>query len=206
VSQVDLVKLHRALYTPSHRHPAIVEVPERSFLMVDGRGAPESDAYQAAVSALYGVAYKLKFSVRNRDAERDFKVAPLEGLWWSDVEQPDFAELQQDRDSWNWRMMIAVPDDVAPEEAAVAVAAATRRREPATPEVRFERFEEGLAGQIMHIGPHAEEWPTIARLHDWVREQGYALRGLHHEVYLSDPKRTAPERLKTVLRQPLVQA
>jgi hypothetical protein len=207
MSPVDLVKLHRALYTPSYKHPAIVDVPELSFLAVEGRGSPESETYQEAIQALYGTAYTLKFSVRNTDAERDFKVAPLEGLWWGDVERPSLAELQKDREAWNWRMMIAVPDEVTAAEVAAATEAAARKRRPtAQAEVRFERFEEGLAAQLMHIGPYSEEAPTIERLHAWVEEQGYELHGRHHEIYLGDPRRTAPERLKTVIRHPVREA
>jgi hypothetical protein len=207
MSPVDLVKLHRALYTPSYKHPGIVEVPELSFLVVDGRGSPESEVYQNAIQALYGTAYTLKFSLRNADAERDFKVAPLEGLWWGDVERPSLAELQKDREAWNWRMMIAVPDEVTAAEVAAATEAAARKRRPSTSvEVRLERFEEGLAAQLMHIGPYSEEAPTIERLHTWAEEQGYELRGRHHEIYLGDPRRTAPERLKTVIRHPVREA
>ena len=207
MSPVDLVKQHRALYNPSWKHPGIVEVPELSFLMVDGRGAPESEVYQEAVQALYGTAYTLKFSLRNADAERDFKVAPLEGLWWSDVERPGLDELREHRDAWNWTMMIAVPDAVTAAEAAAATEQAARKRRPSVPlEVRFERFAEGLAAQLLHIGPYAEERPTIERLHAWVAEQGYALHGRHHEIYLGDPRRTAPERLKTVIRHPVREA
>ena len=204
MSPIDLVKEHRALYRPSWKHPGIVDVPERCFLMVDGRGAPESEVYQEAVQALYGTAYRLKFSLRNADAERDFKVAPLEGLWWSDVERPDFDTLQADRDAWNWTLMIAVPDGVTDAEAAAATEQAARKRKQAAPvDVRFERFREGLAAQIMHIGPYSAEGPIIERLHDWVEQQGYELHGRHHEIYLSDPRRAAPEQLKTVLRHPV---
>ena len=176
--------------------------------MVDGRGDPNtSEAYHQALEALYGVAYTLKFSLKKADPERDFKVAPLEGLWWADDAAPTMAELQRDRDGWNWTMMIAVPDAVTAEEVAAAAEAAARKRElPAAPLLRLERFEEGLAAQIMHVGPYAEEAPTIERLHEWAAAQGYELRGRHHEIYLGDPRRTAPERLKTVLRHPVREA
>ena len=201
----DLVKQHRSLYAPSAKHPAIVEVPGLAFLMVDGRGDPNtSEAYHQALEALYGVAYTLKFSLKKADPERDFKVAPLEGLWWADEAAPSMAELQRDRDAWNWTMMIAVPDEVTAEEVATAAGAAARKRElPAAALLRLERLEEGLAAQIMHVGPYAEEAPAIELLHDFVAAQGYELRGRHHEVYLGDPRRTAPERLKTVLRHPV---
>jgi hypothetical protein len=205
MAPLDLVKQHKQLYAPSANHPAIVEVPEFAFLMVDGRGDPNaSEAYEQALQALYSAAYTLKFALKKADLERDFKVAPLEGLWWAGDAAPTMAELQRDRDSWNWTMMIAVPDVVTPDEVAAAVETAARKRElPAAPLLRLERFEEGLAAQIMHVGPYAEEAPTIARLHEWVAAQGYALRGRHHEIYLGDPRRTAPERLKTVLRHPV---
>ena len=204
----DLVKLHKSLYSPSAKHAAIVEVPELAFLMVDGRGDPNtSEAYHQALEALYGVAYTLKFSLKKRDAERDFKVAPLEGLWWADAAAPSMDELQRDRDAWNWTMMIAVPDAVIEGEVAAAAQAAARKRDlPAAELLRLERLEEGLAAQIMHIGPYAQEAPTIALLHDFVAAQGYELRGRHHEIYLGDPRRTAPERLKTVIRHPVREA
>jgi hypothetical protein len=201
----DLVRQHRSLYAPSAKHPALVEVPEFAFLMVDGRGDPNtSEAYHQALEALYTVAYTLKFSLKKADAERDFKVAPLEGLWWADEASPTTAELQRNRDAWNWTMMIAVPDEVTAEEVAAAADAAARKRElPTAALPRLERVEEGLAAQIMHVGPYTEEAPTIELLHDFVAAQGYELRGRHHEVYLGDPRRTAPERLKTVLRHPV---
>jgi len=202
---VDLVKQLKPLYAPSPRHPAIVEVPELSFLMIDGRGDPNSsEAYQDALGALYGIAYTLKFTLKKAEPERDFKVAPLEGLWWADTEAPSMDALQADRDSWNWTMMIAVPDGVTAAEVAAAAEAAARRRPlPAAGRVRLERVAEGLAAQIMHVGPYSAEAPTIARLHAFVDAEGYELRGRHHEIYLGDPRRTAPERLKTVIRHPV---
>ncbi len=195
----------KPLYSPSAKAPAIVDVPEIAFLMLDGRGDPNSsEQYEAALQALYGVAYTLKFTLKKAQPERDFKVAPLEGLWWTDGDPPSLDELQTDRDAWNWTMMIAVPDAVTAAEVAAAADAAARRRPlPAAGLLRLERFVEGQAAQLMHIGPYAEEAPTIARLHDFVADQGYELRGRHHEIYLGDPRRTAPERLKTVIRHPV---
>ena len=206
--QLDIVKLHKPLYQPSAKHPAIVEVPDLAFLQVDGRGDPETaEAYHQALEALYSVAYTLKFALKKADPERDFKVAPLEGLWWADEEAPTMADLQRDRDAWNWTMMIAVPDAVTPLEVAAAMEAAARKKDlPAAPLLRLERLGEGLAVQIMHLGPYAEEAPTIERLHAFAAAEGYELRGRHHEIYLGDPRRTAPERLKTVLRHPVTPA
>ena len=208
MSPIDLVKQLKPLYAPSAKHASIVEVPELVFVMIDGRGDPNaSEAYQEALGALYGVAYTLKFSLKKADPGRDFKVAPLEGLWWPDTERRSMEELQAERDAWNWTMMIALPEEVtAAELAAAAEAAARRRPSPALGLVRLERFTEGLAAQIMHVGPYSAEAPTIERLHGFVEAQGYKLRGRHHEIYLGDPRRTAPERLKTVIRHPVEQA
>ncbi len=205
MSPFDVVREHKPLYAPSPKHPAIVEVPELAFLMVDGRGDPgTSEAFEQATEALYSVAYTLKFALKKRDPERDFKVAPLEGLWWADEEAPSMADLRRDRDSWNWTLMIAVPDAVTAAELDEARDAAARKKDlPAAPRLRRERLHEGLAAQIMHVGPYAEEAATLERLHAWVAAEGYALRGRHHEIYLGDPHRTAPERLKTVLRHPI---
>ena len=202
MSPVDLVRELKPLYAPSAKHPVIVEVPELAFLMIDGRGDPNtSEAYQEAVEALYSIAYTAKFRLKKADPERDFKVTPLEGLWWSDSEQPRMDELQAQRDDWNWTVMLALPDQVtAAEVAAAAEAAARRRPVPAAGRARLERFAEGLAAQIMHVGPYSAEAPTIERLHAFVEAQGYEFRGRHHEIYLGDPRRTAPERLKTVIR------
>jgi hypothetical protein len=208
VSPVDLVKQFKPLYAPSAKHPVIVEVPEFAFLMVDGHGDPNtSEQYQDALQALYGVAYTLKFARKKGDPERDFKVAPLEGLWWADVEGSSMEELQAARESWNWTMMIALPAEVTVAGGAAAAAAGARRRpSPAIGLVRLERLEEGLAAQIMHVGPYSAEAPTIARLHAFAEEQGYELRRRQHEIYLGDPRRTAPERLKTVIRHPVREA
>ncbi len=201
----DMMKELKPLYAPSAKHAAIVEVPEITFVMIDGRGDPStSEAYQDAIGALYGVAYTLKFTLKKSNPERDFKVMPLEGLWWADEPAPSLAEVQVDRDSWNWTMMIAVPETIAEDEVMVARRAAARKHPSAALErLRLERLEEGLAAQIMHTGPYSEETPTIERLHEFVAEQGYELRGRHHEIYLGDPRRTAPERLKTVIRHPV---
>lgn len=201
----DVVKDHKPLYRPSAKHPAIVEVPELAFLMVDGHGDPNtSERFANAIQALYSAAYTLKFSLKKTDPERDFKVAPLEGLWWAGEAAPTMDDLQRDRDAWNWTLLMAVPDAVTAEEVAAALEAAAKKKDlPAAPLLRVERFEEGLAAQILHLGPYAEEGPTIERLRTWAAEQGYEPRGRHHEIYLGDPLRTAPERLKTVVRQPV---
>jgi len=185
-----------------------VQVPPLQFLMVDGRGHPNtSPAYREAIEALYAVAYGLKFGLKKAGVA-DWPVMPLEGLWWAE-DKGAFAE-GTDRSAWQWTMMIAQPDLVTVEQVEQARTEACRRRSsegsgglPALDPTRLETYTEGLSAQILYLGAYADEGPTIARLHAWIAEQGYVPHGKHHEIYLGDPRRTAPERLKTILRQPV---
>jgi hypothetical protein len=200
--KIDLVKDLPDLYRPPAREPVLVKVPEMTFLMIDGSGDPNnSSGYQQAVEALYAVSYTAKFRLKRGPEGIDLKVMPLEGLWWSaDVT----VFLEGWREAWQWTMMIAQPDVVTPALIDEAVAEAGRKKDlPALGKARLERFEEGLCAQILHVGPYSAEGPTIERLHAFIAEQGQALRGKHHEIYLGDPRRTRPERLRTILRQPV---
>ncbi|MEV0268232.1 GyrI-like domain-containing protein [Hamadaea sp. NPDC050747] len=167
--------------------PEIVDIPEQEFLMVDGHGDPDGPGYPEAVAGLYKPAYALRFALKKAGVER--KVAPLEGRWWAD----DLAVFAAggDRSHWKWTLMIGLP----PEAAGLAV--------PLPDGVRRERFAEGLSAQALHIGPYATEPETLDVLHAFITEQGYAISGDHHEIYLSDPRRAKPERLKTILRYPI---
>jgi hypothetical protein len=200
--KLDLAKELQALYKPPAGQPVLVDVPEMAFLMVDGAGNPnKATEYAQAVEALYAVSYTAKFKVKRGPQALDYKVMPLEGLWWSD-DMADFLEGR--RDSWKWTMMIAQPPVLTATLIEEAIAEAGRKKDlPALPRLRSERFTEGLSAQTIHVGPYAEERPTIERLHAFIAERGYALRGRHHEIYLSDPRRTDPKKLKTVLRQPV---
>ena len=190
------------LYKPSAKTPEIVDVPPMNFLMVDGAGDPNtSQAYRDALEALYAMAYTLKFASKKADGV-SYKVAPLEGLWWSDDMN---AFPTGAKDTWSWTMMIAQPSIVTPAWVEQAKEEVRRKKAPvALPLVRFGPFHEGLSAQIMHIGPYATEAPTIQQLHDFIHAEGGALTGRHHEIYLGDPRRAAPEKLKTVIRQPFV--
>ncbi len=202
MAKVDLKKELRHLYLPSAREPSIVEVPEMNFIMIDGSGDPNTAReYQEALEALYALSYTLKFKLKLGPEARDFTVMPLEGLWWTD----DMGRFSMDaKDEWKWSSMIMQPEPVTQELFEVAVEEVRRKKDPpALDRARLEAYDEGLSAQIMHIGPYAEEAPTIERLHAFIEEQGCRLRGKHHEIYLGDPRRTAPERLKTVLRQPM---
>lgn len=189
----------KELYNPP-RKPVLVDVPPMKFIMLDGSGAPESQLYQDTVQALYNVAYTLKFHLK-KTGNVDYKVAALEGLWWVE----DLSTLSMtERDNWQWTMMIRQPSFVTPELVAAMISEVAHKKQILLAEkIRFEVFEEGRAAQVMHIGPYSAEWPTIEALHRFVEENGLRLRDKHHEIYLGDPRRTAPEKLRTVLRHPV---
>ncbi|HEX2979310.1 MAG TPA: GyrI-like domain-containing protein [Anaerolineaceae bacterium] len=196
----DLKQVEKELYTPSAKIPSLVEVPEMQFLMIDGCGAPADAGYRNAVQALYSLSYALKFRIKKGDG-LDYTVLPLEGLWWVD----DLSQLSMtERGNWKWTAMIRQPDRVTEDMLAEARAEALRKKGLAAIEqARLARFHEGLAAQVMHIGPYSAEQPTIELLHDFVEGAGLRLRGKHHEIYMGDPNRTAPEKLKTILRHPV---
>jgi hypothetical protein len=198
MEKVDLIKELKHLYKPSKKEVTAVDVPPLKYLMIDGRGAPGGEEYATALGALYPVAYTLKFASKAQGM--DFKVMPLEGLWWAE----DMAAFPGDnKDEWIWTAMILVPDFVSEEMVEEAKAQAMEKKGlPAIGSVRLETYHEGPSAQITYIGPYADEDETIQRIHQFIAEQGHRLRGKHHEIYLSDPNRTAPEKLKTVIRQP----
>lgn len=201
LERIDLRKQQlKALYGASGI-PAIVDVPAMNYLMVDGRGDPNiSPDYVAAVAALYSVSFTLKFGFKRGPERIDYSVMPLEGLWWADDPQ-SFAS--GDKSNWYWTAMILQPDFITKDHLAVALASAAQKRpNDMLAKLRFERFNEGHAAQLLHVGPYSSEGPNIERLHAFIVAQGGKLAGKHHEIYLSDPRRVAPEKLKTIIRQP----
>jgi hypothetical protein len=202
VEKVDLRKELKHLYKPSAKEVTVVDVPEMSFLMVDGEGDPNtSEWYGQAVEALYAVSYALKFMVKKGESGVDYAVMPLEGLWWAD----DMSRFSTtDKGAWKWTMMIVQPEEYVTETLFDEARQSTAKKKdlPALASMRFEAFWEGRAAQIMHKGPFAEEGPNIEKIHRFIQERGHERRSKHHEIYLGDPRRTAPERFKTVLRQP----
>lgn len=203
-TKIDYKRELRELYAPG-RAPVIVEVPELAYLMIDGHGDPNTaPEFSEAIEALYTIAYAAKFAVKRSPDGVDYGVMPLEGLFWA----PDMTAFTSgDKSAWEWTLMIMQPDCVTDEVFGEARAAAAEKKPlEAIARVRFERFTEGPAAQIMHVGPYSAEGPTIERLHAFILEQGYQRAGKHHEIYLSDPRRSAPERMKTVVRQAVVDA
>ena len=202
-----------ALYAPRRGRVEFVEVPELGFLMIDGAGAPGDDAFTDAIQALYSVSYGAHFGVREAGRAAP-KVMPLEALWW--VVGPDAQETVEgfasgaasladaDRSRWRWCAMIAQlpPIDGSAIEQAIAQVTA-KKAVPGLDALRFERWAEGPTAQIMHVGPYAAEPATIRTLHEAIAEHGLRPRGRHHEIYLGNPRTSAPERLRTILRQPV---
>jgi hypothetical protein len=191
-------RLYRATTTPR-----LVQVPAFTFLCLDGHGDPNtSPAYATAVQALYSVSYAAKFAVKKAGGG-DFKVCPLEGLWWAQ-DLSTFAT--GDKSEWDWTMMIRQPDAVTTDLIdRLASEVAAKKSIPAARQLRLTSFDEGAAAQVLHVGPYATEAATIARLHEFIREQGFTFDGhrhKHHEIYLGDPRRSAPEKLRTIIRQP----
>jgi Uncharacterized conserved protein len=189
-------------YGPSSVAPEIVNIPAFKYLMVDGIGMDfENGASQDAIQALFGVAYKAKFMLK-REQGIDYGVMPLEGLWWSD-DMGDF--INGNREQWRWTYMIMQPEFVTADIIQAAMQAVKASKKSNSLDLmRFESFHEGLAAQILHIGPFAEEHPNIMKIHRFIAENEGVLDGKHHEIYLSDFRKTDPSRLKTVLRQPFV--
>lgn len=200
------------LYRPRRDRVEFIDVPELAFLVVPGCGAPEGPAFADAIRALYAVSYGAHFLVKKRvgDAPR---VMPLEALWWvGDDEQHALVKAAMegdgtmagtDRDRWQWQAMImqAAPIDV--EVVADSIAQALTKGVPALDRIAFRTWEEGSCAQLMHVGPYGAEAPSLRRLHSAIHDAGMRPRGRHHEVYLGDPRRSAPERLRTILRQPV---
>ena len=202
MSKTDLSKEYKESYK-AKKEPILVDVPAGKFLAIDGKGYPGEGEYPVAMAALYGAAYTLKFHYKGLD--QDFKVMPLEGLWWIrdgvfDMDNP------APHEDWRWTSLIRVPDYVEQGEYDKVLPELVEKRGEKVREVKLIDFDEGLSAQILHIGPYSEETPTINKLHQWVEEQGYRLRDKHHEIYMSDPRRTAPERLKTIIRHPVEKA
>lgn len=205
VAKRNLKRELKTFYECPSDEVGVVHVPAAPFLAVDGRGDPNTSLdYAAAIEALFGVAYAVKFAVKKGPRAVDFGVMPLEGLWWADDWR---AFTTGAKDDWRWTMMIRQPEFVTEALVAEARAGVTRRKKSDRAdaiELRF--FEEGPCAQILHVGPFTAEGPTIERLHAGIAAAGGRRTGKHHEIYLSDIRRAQPAKWRTILRQPFASA
>lgn len=211
MKNLDLKKELKAYYLPSAKKVSLVDVPRFKFIMIDGAIEPgmapgTSPLFQENVEAMYGAAYTLKFMLKKRDQDPiDYPVMALEGLW--DVTDGKF-DINV-KDNWIYTLMILVPDLITKEIFSEALDQLREKKgdQPGFSRLRLDTFEEGLCVQLMHIGPYATEPETIKKMEAFIQENGYhdllGQGGKHHEIYLGDPRRAAPERLKTVLRHPV---
>jgi hypothetical protein len=200
MQKIDFKKELKQFYTASAKKIVQVDVPALPYLMVDGQGDPNTaPAFAAAVEALFAVAYTLKFMVKKGALAMDYGVMPLEGLWWVE----DMANFScADKSDWQWTAMILQPPFITADMVAQAIAAVRQKKSPvALDKLRFDTYTAGCCAQTLHIGPFSEEGPTIAKVHAFIAELGGERVGKHHEIYLSDVRRAAPDKWKTIIRQ-----
>lgn len=208
---LDFKKEYKEFYLPKNK-PSIVNLPTMNFIAVRGKGDPNlpDGEYKQAIGLLYGIAYTIKMSKKGAHQIQgyfDYVVPPLEGFWWQDgVTGVDYAH----KDQFKWISVIRLPDFVTETDFHWAVEEATQKKKTDFSKVEFFTYHEGLCVQCMHIGAYDDEPATVALMHDYIKEQGYELdfnhQRLHHEIYLSDARKVAPERLKTVIRHPIRKA
>jgi hypothetical protein len=204
--KIDFKKEFKELYTASKNKPMILEVPEINYLMIDGQGDPNTSLeYKKAMEALFPVSFKVKF-ISKKEKSQDYVVMPLESIWWAE----NMENFNVDNKSnWKWTAMIMQPDFITKTIIKKAMKEVESQKNiPALSKMRFESYNEGLCAQILHIGPYSNEKQTVSTLHDFIVKEGYEFNGekhgeRHHEIYLSDVRRSKPENLKTIIRQPL---
>ena len=202
MKKIDYKKELKHLYKPTSKNVEIVDVLDMNFLMIDGQGDPNiSQEYSDAIETLYAVSYALKFTIKKGELEIDYGVMPLEGLWWVD----DMSQFSiDDKTDWKWTAMIMQPKYVTKELFLDACKQVEKKKNPvALSKIRFELFSEGQVAQTMHLGPFSEEGPTVERVHAFILENKSRPVGKHHEIYLSDIRKAAPEKWKTIIRQPI---
>ena len=207
----DFKKEYKEFYLPADK-PGIITVPEMNFIAVRGKGNPNDPdgEYSKALNLLYGIAYTIKMSKKGSYDIKgyfDYVVPPLEGFWWQDgIEGVDYSSKQ----TFNWISVIRLPDFVTKKDFDWAISEATRKKKEDFSKVEFLTIEEGLCVQCMHIGPYDDEPATVERMHSFAKAQGYELdfsdNRLHHEIYLSDPRKVDPSKNKTVIRHPVRKA
>ncbi len=200
MQKIDLKKQFKELYNPSVKQISTIDVPQMNFLTLEGKGDPNKKDFADSIQAMYPLAYTIKFDFK-KNKDIDFSVMPLEGLWWAD-DFNDFDPQNGNRDNWKWKLIIMQPDFVTKEDFERNLQIVKQKKKlPLLENIKFESIKEGQSAQLMHIGPFIEEGPNIQKVHDFIKQSGGKLSGHHHEIYLSDPRRTAPEKLKTIIRQ-----
>jgi len=198
--KIDLYKLHKNEYV-APKKPVLIDVQPAAYLAITGTGEPGGEAFQERLGALYSVAYTIKMT-RKFEGLQDYAVCKLEGQWWLEDGSDDFSKTPKNQ--WRWRLLIRTPDFIRQSDLDKAVATLTAKgKSPAVKDVKLETVDEGRCVQMLHIGPYDREEETIAAMNSLVEQQGLSRCGLHHEIYLSDPRRIPPERLKTILRLPV---
>jgi hypothetical protein len=200
-TKLDFRKEQPTLYGGKAGTLTTVDVPDMKYLMVNGKGDPNTvQEYKDAIETLYAVSYGVKMPFKKKHPAKDYIVPPLEGLWYMD----DMSRFSMaNKSEWKWTMMIRVPDYVPDDDVAKAIGDVKRKKNPTSiDKVLLEHLAEGKCIQTLHVGPYDAEPPIIKKMHDWIKDNGHKERGKHHEVYISDVRKIAPEKLKTVLRQP----
>ena len=198
--KIDLYKQHKDQYKATKK-PILLAADEAMYLAIDGRGAPGGDEFTDKIGALYGAAYTIKMT-RKFSGQQDYVVCKLEAIWWFDDDKQNFDSAP--REKWNWKLMIRTPKIVTQQELERAVSVLIEKgKTPAVREVKLETISEGRCVQMLHVGPYDKEGETVEAMKAFAAEQGFEFDGRHHEIYLSDPRRVPPERLKTILRHPV---
>lgn len=205
MEKIDLKKKYSDCYSIKKNKIEIVEVPSFNYLMINGSGNPNTAIeYKNAIEALFSLAYSIKFKIKKGDMQIDYGVMPLEGLWWTD--NMDQFSIDN-KDIWKWTACIMQPDFVNLEIFEECKKDVQKKKDlPALSKISFGKMEDGLSVQILHIGPYADETSTIEKLHGFIEKNGYTFNGKHREIYLNDSRRTAPEKLKTIIRQPIIKS
>ncbi len=203
MQKVDFKKTDKDLYNPK-KEPALANVPKMKFFAIEGQGDPGTSAeFQEAIEALYGASFTLKFALKKNPPAgfHDWVIPPMEGHWWMAGE----AEFDpEEKDLWCWKIMIRQPDFVTEDMLKSTIAELQQKKEnESLSKLQFFEFEEGESIQILHIGSYDDEGPTIQKIYNLMEDKGLKMNGRHHEIYLSDPRKTAPEKLRTVIRQPV---
>ena len=198
--KLDLYKRHKAEYV-ARKKPVLVEVGPAKYLTIVGTAPPEGTEFQARIQAMYSTAFTIKMT-RKFAGKGDYKVCHMEGLWWSGRKTTDFLEVPKSQ--WKWKLLIRVPDFITDRDLTEAKQALRKKAKPPEFEqVALEQIAEGRCVQMLHVGPYSREHETIAQMHAFAEAEGLRIHGRHHEIYLSDPRRVPPERLRTILRHPV---